>query len=215
MSNQKTNKTNIENNLKEQFDELKESVKSPSLTFYGSKLFVKCFAWFIFITLINIFLAAFYGYFYYLKPTENEFNRVTAKILEDNGRLMVETYEKEGSLKLTKFKEPGNIWLYDENFNILFDGQKKNNISTLDEMPDIPLPNGRNDNYFNPPPPPPPHKQIFNNNRLLDFQPPPKPDHNYQLKRIKNLKFKEKSQDFIDLKRKCLAFYKNNKGKID
>ncbi len=119
MSNQKTEK--IEKNIDNQH------LTKKIATFYGSKLFVKCFGWFILITLINSIFIFVYSYYYYIKPAREEFRNIATKILQNNGQLMIETYEKQGNLNSTKFRGPGNLWLYNENIEILFDGSRRNN----------------------------------------------------------------------------------------
>lgn len=123
MLNQKTEKVN-------------NSEKNPSLTFYGSKLFVKCFAWFIFIALVNLALATAFVYIYHYKPTRQEFERIASTILVDKGQLMVETYEKQGTLSTTKFRGLGNFWLFNEKLEKLFDGSDlKDNESKHSDFP--------------------------------------------------------------------------------
>ena len=125
MSNQKTDiKDTIDLSEKKSLTE--EDKSSTIYTFYGSKLFVKCFGWFIFITFINILLAVAFGYFYHYRPAREEFERIASRILENNGQLMVESYEKHGNLSSAKFRGPGNFWLFDENLNKLFEGSESN-----------------------------------------------------------------------------------------
>ena len=65
MSNQKTDLQDGEIIAQNQSVTEKDKPNTTSRTFYGSKLFVKCFAWFIFITIINILLAGLFGYLYH------------------------------------------------------------------------------------------------------------------------------------------------------
>ncbi len=130
MSNPKTeSEENIKSDSKPVLEQKKEKTFAA---FYGSKLFVKCFGWFILITLINTILISVYGYFYYFKPAKEEFKRFAEKLLQNNGQQMVETYEKQGNLNLAKFRGPGNYWLYSENLEILFDGMQKNDFRGRD-----------------------------------------------------------------------------------
>ena len=125
MSNQKNES---EDNLKSDNQQLTkaESEKAKAfVAFYGSKLFVKCFGWFIFIALISTILISVYGYFYHFKPAKEEFERIAERILQNNGQLMIEAYEKHGTLNNTKFRGPGNLWLYNEKLDLLFDGMQK------------------------------------------------------------------------------------------
>ena len=84
MSNQKTDSQKNEEEDINQSSSSKDSQQKTSYTFYGSKLFVKCFGWFIFITFINILLAGIFGYFYHYKPAREEYERISARIFEDN-----------------------------------------------------------------------------------------------------------------------------------
>ena len=128
MSNQKTEseeKIKSENQNKANEEDKKEKT---FFAFYGSKLFVKCFGWFILITLVNTILISVYGYYYHFKPAREEFERIAEKILQNNGQLMVENYEKYGTLKNAKFRGPGNLWVYNEKLELLFDGMKNNEM---------------------------------------------------------------------------------------
>ena len=158
MSNQKTE---AEDNSKSYSKPVLEQKKEKTFAaFYGSKLFVKCFGWFILITLINTILVSVYGYFYYFKPAKEEYKRFAEKLLQNNGQQMVETYEKQGNLNLAKFRGPGNYWLYNENLEILFDGMQKNGFGSREFghfNPNLP---GRPEGF---PPPPPPGQDIKSN----------------------------------------------------
>lgn len=128
MSNQKTepeekNKSENQNKVNEE-----DKKEKTFFAFYGSKLFVKCFGWFILITLVNTILISVYGYYYHFKPAREEFERIAEKILQNNGQLMVENYEKYGTLKNAKFRGPGNLWVYNEKLELLFDGMKNNEM---------------------------------------------------------------------------------------
>ncbi|MBQ3643785.1 MAG: HAMP domain-containing protein [Candidatus Riflebacteria bacterium] len=130
MSNQKTEQ-------KEDIITDSQQLTKRFATFYGSKLFVKCFGWFILITLINSVFVFVYSYYFYIKPAREEFRNIATKILQNNGQLMVETYEKQGNLDSTRFRGPGNLWLYNENIEILFDGNRKNNTDNRLFEPEI------------------------------------------------------------------------------
>lgn len=151
MSNQKTESE--ENSKSENNSPSEQKKEKTFVAFYGSKLFVKCFGWFILITLINTFLVSVYGYFYYFKPAKEEFKRFAEKLLQNNGQQMIETYEKQGNLNLAKFRGPGNFWLYNENLEVLFDGIQKDDFYNRDLRPFAPKPPDRHD-IFSPPPPP-------------------------------------------------------------
>ncbi|MBP5470773.1 MAG: HAMP domain-containing histidine kinase [Candidatus Riflebacteria bacterium] len=125
MSNQKTDLQDSETIVPKQSVIDKNKSNTTSRTFYGSKLFVKCFAWFIFITIINILLAGLFGYLYHYRPAKEESDRISARILQDKGQLMIETYEKQGTLSSSRLRGPGNFWLFDEKLNKLFDGSDK------------------------------------------------------------------------------------------
>lgn len=204
MLNQKTEANVIEEiSNNNQFENI-EKAKNPFLTFYGSKLFLKCFGWFIFITLVNIILVATFIYIYHYKPTKKEFEVIASRILENNGLLMAETYEKKGNLYSAKFRGPGNFWLFDDSLNILFDGTEKiennkklkNNASNY--LPQSPFFNHRNDRHteFDNPPPPKPMDDIHPENRFeinsfYPFKPKPHilPNKFFKLKNNRNASF--------------------------
>ena len=179
MSNQKNES---EDNLKSDNQQLTkaESKKTKAfVAFYGSKLFVKCFGWFILITLISTILISFYGYFYHFKPAKEEFESIASKILQNNGQLMVETYEKQGTLNFTKFRGPGNLWLYNENLELLFNGIQKDDFENRAfKRNEADKPDG-----FSPPPPPPPpmsdSEKRFDRFSKPDFEPRPRPDDSF------------------------------------
>ena len=134
MSNQKTESTE---NPKSENQNIVNKEKTFA-AFYGSKLFVKCFGWFILITLINTILISVYGYYYHFKPAREEFEKIAERILQNNGQLMVENYEKHGMLKNARYRVPGNLWLYNEKLELLFDGMHKNEKKvgpSTDNMP--------------------------------------------------------------------------------
>ena len=176
MSNPKIDVT--ENNNPE-----KSHLAKKTAAFYGSKLFVKCFGWFILITIINSILVLIYGYFFYFKPAREEFERIAEKILQNNGQMMVETYEKQGNLYFTKFRGLGNFWLYNENLEVLFEGSKNNNldepkpplkpINSFFDRPDYPGMKPGYDKFF--PPIPPELRNNPNNQHQYDLTPRPKP----------------------------------------
>ena len=131
MSNQKIDSQNNEIDDSKQLSALNVKPSKASYTFYGSKLFVKCFGWFIFITFINLVLASSFVYFYHYRPAKEKFDRISARILQNNGQLMMETYEKQGSLSFFRFRGPGNFWLFDEKLNKIFDGVNKDYIDFI------------------------------------------------------------------------------------
>lgn len=173
MSNQKNE---LEDNLNSDNQQLTkaESTKAKAfVAFYGSKLFVKCFGWFILIALISTILISVYGYFYHFKPAKEEFESIAAKILQNNGQFMVETYEKQGTLSYTKFRGPGNLWLYNENLELLFNGIQKNEfdnrVLNRNEA-------NKPDGFLPPPPPMSNSRKGFDRFSKPDFEPGPKPD---------------------------------------
>ena len=188
----------------------KEKTNKTSRTFYGSKLFVKCFAWFIFITITNILLASFFGYFYHYKPAKEEFERISERVLQDNGQLMMETYERQGTLATSRFRGPGNFWLFDENINKLFDGNRH-----LDSFPQerqkmerIPGP----PNEFRPEKTPPPSELEFKNHPpMMDNPPPPPPPETLGKGKI-SIEVKSPQNKIFRIKFQNL--YKNNEKAI-
>ena len=117
MSDQKNN--SVEDN------KALESTSNPANTkkfsaFNGSKLFLKFFTWFCIITITIIALSSLYGYYYHYKPAKEEFINLTVEMLQENGQMMIEAYENNGSKGLMKFRGPGNVWLFDENLTDLF-----------------------------------------------------------------------------------------------
>ncbi len=174
MSNQKTESE--EKPISDNNSALMQKKGKTFVAFYGSKLFVKCFGWFILITLINTFLVSVYGYFYYFKPAKEEFKRFAEKLLQNNGQQMIETYEKQGNLNLAKFRGPGNFWLYNENLDVLFDGIQKDDFYNRDLKPFAPNPPEKHDIF---PPPPPPDEDLNSSIDLkqsLTPEPRPRPE---------------------------------------
>lgn len=117
MSDQKNN--SVEDN------KALESTSNPAnpkkfSAFNGSKLFLKFFTWFCIVTITIIALASLYGYYYHYKPAKEEFINLTVEMLQENGQMMIEAYENNGSKGLIKFRGPGNVWLFDENLTDLF-----------------------------------------------------------------------------------------------
>ena len=188
----------------------KEKTNKTSRTFYGSKLFVKCFAWFIFITITNILLASFFGYFYHYKPAKEEFERISERVLQDNGQLMMETYERQGTLATSRFRGPGNFWLFDENINKLFDGNRHPDSFPQErkKMERIPGP----PNEFRPEKTPPPSELEFKNHPpLMDNPPPPPPPETLGKGKI-SIEVKSPQNKIFRIKFQNL--YKNNEKAI-
>ena len=230
MSNQKTDSQKNEEEDINQSSSSKDSQQKTSYTFYGSKLFVKCFGWFIFITFINILLAGIFGYFYHYKPAREEYERISARILEDNGQLMVETYEKQGNLSSFRYRGYGNIWLFDNNLNKIFEGLKNrsdSNIKAVNEA--IPFKNSEktirkadsnssfppdrpNDFYEpnnigrgpQPPPPPPPPPDVQGNHNGEKFTVEVKPPQNRFFKLRYKAFYKENEDKILDFAKKLL-----------
>ena len=214
MSNQKTDLQDSETIVPKQSVIEKDKSNTTSRTFYGSKLFVKCFAWFIFITFINIFLAGFFGYFYHYKPAKEEFERISDRVLQDNGQLMMETYERQGTLSSSRFRGPGNFWLFDENFNKLFDGTKQPDSfprerSKFDRMPGPPddLPSRE----FRPEKMPPRKLELKKEIPFIDNPPPPPPPNNIGKEKI-SIEVKSPQNKLYRIKYRNL--YKNNENAI-
>ncbi len=141
MSNQKTESKENSNSDNQTIVDGEDKKNNSFAAFYGSKLFVKCFGWFILITLVNTVLISVYGYFYHFKPAREEFERIAERILQNNGQLMVEAYEKHGTLSNTKFRGPGNLWLYNDNLELLFNGMQNDERREILSPDDIGKPN--------------------------------------------------------------------------
>ena len=220
MSNQKTDSQKNEEEDINQSSLSKDSQQKTSHTFYGSKLFVKCFGWFIFITFINILLASIFGYFYHYKPAREEYERISARILENNGQLMVETYEKQGNLSSFRYRGYGNIWLFDNNLNKIFEGLKNrldSNIKAVNEA--IPFKNNSekplSKKDFNSSFPPDRPNDFYEPNRIGHGTPPPPPPQDVQEKHSGNkftVEVKPPQNRFFKIR--CRAFYKENEEKI-
>lgn len=90
-----------------------------SFAFYGSKLFVKFFAWICATTLITVLLATIYGYFCHFKPMRDEFVSITSEMLHNYGQNLVQTYETDPEARLRLHKGFGRNWLFDSNLNNL------------------------------------------------------------------------------------------------
>ncbi len=172
MSNQKIDSQNNEIDDSKQLSALKVKPSKASYTFYGSKLFVQCFGWFIFITFINIVLASTFVYFYHYRPAKDKFDRISSRFLQNNGQLMMETYEKQGSLSFFRFRGPGNFWLFDEKLNKIFDGVNKDYMDFIPPNKPISENDSLKPSVFNPPPIPGRNPDFSRNNEpYKDFRP--------------------------------------------
>ena len=227
MSNPKTDiKDTVDLSEKKSLTE--EDKSSTIYTFYGSKLFVKCFGWFIFITFINILLAAAFGYFYHYKPAREEFERIASRILANNGLLMAESYEKHGSLSFARFRGPGNFWLFDDNLVKLFEGSESERYThnVRKELPvnspEPPIPPNNILPEMGPRPVEPPRPPIFPDGKLeireRQTRPPEPPvpsDNMRRMGRKRNiLPIDLKPPLDQQFKLKYKNFYKENSDKI-
>lgn len=94
-------------------------------TFYGSKLFLKFFFW-VWMTLIATgIMVAMYGYFYHFEPEKQRLFNIGREMIEENGQMLVNAYEKLGVESAAYFRLPGSFWLFDNNLNILFSGMHR------------------------------------------------------------------------------------------
>lgn len=91
-------------------------------TFYGSRLFLKFFFWVWLTLILTGITVAVYGYYYHFKPEQQQFFSMSREMLEENGHILVNAYEKLGAESAGYFRLPGSFWLYDTNLTMLFSG---------------------------------------------------------------------------------------------
>jgi len=70
-------------------------------------------------------LVASYGYFYHFEPEKQRFFDMARSMIEENGQMMVNAYEKLGIESAVYFRLPSSFWLYDSDLNVLFSGSSK------------------------------------------------------------------------------------------
>ncbi len=96
------------------------SEKLPHPKFYGSKLFLKFFFWVWLTLILTGITAGLYAYFYHFEPEKQRFFDMGRQIIEENGRILVNAYEKLGPESASYLRLPGSFWLYDADLkNIL------------------------------------------------------------------------------------------------
>ncbi|MBU1105991.1 MAG: HAMP domain-containing protein [Candidatus Riflebacteria bacterium] len=98
-------------------------------TFYGSRLFLKFFFWIWFTLILTGILVATYGYFYHFEPEKQRFFSMSRSMIEENGQMLVNAYEKLGIESANYFKLPGSFWLYDADLNMLFSGSPQKGMN--------------------------------------------------------------------------------------
>lgn len=90
--------------------------------FHGSGLFLKFFLWFWGAVVLTGIIVTIYAYFYHFIPENRKMYRIGKELLEENGQMIVEAYEKIGVEAALKFRHPGPFWLFDAELNNLFAG---------------------------------------------------------------------------------------------
>ncbi|MDD3145999.1 MAG: HAMP domain-containing sensor histidine kinase [Candidatus Riflebacteria bacterium] len=105
----------------------KTKISAPPLhsTFYGSKLFLKFFFWVWLTLIVTGIMVAMYGYFYHFEPEKQRLFNMGREMIEENGQMLVNAYEKLGVESAANFRLPGSFWLFDTDLNILFSGIHK------------------------------------------------------------------------------------------
>ncbi len=104
---------------------------SPALhsTFYGSRLFLKFFFWVWLTLVLTGVMVALYGYFYHFEPEKQRLFSMGKEMIEENGQMLVNAYEKLGIESARYFRLPGSFWLYDADLNVLFSGSPKQQMN--------------------------------------------------------------------------------------
>jgi len=95
------------------------------MAFYGSGLFLKFFFWFWLAVVLTGILVAAYTYVYHFAPENRRIYRMSRELLEENGQMVVDAYEKFGVEAALSVRLPGTFWLFDEKLANLFAGHKK------------------------------------------------------------------------------------------
>lgn len=100
--------------------------KRPLKTaFYGSGLFLKFFFWFWLAVVLTGILVVAYTYVYHFAPENRRIFRMSRELLEENGQMVVDAYEKHGIEAALSVRLPGTFWLFNEQLENLFVGHRK------------------------------------------------------------------------------------------
>lgn len=182
--------------------------------FYGSKLFLKFFFWVWLTLIITGIMAGLYAYFYHFEPERQRFFAMGRQIIEENGRILVNAYEKLGPESASYLRLPGSFWLYDADLkNILAKIARKHGGPKMGPgMPgeppgDFDRPPRRPDNEFfqgkhmSPGMPEPPDNTESNENAPPNTQNPEPPPWERDFDRL----FKENEKEIRQLATRLLA----------
>lgn len=89
--------------------------------FYGKGLFTKVFILFWFSVIVAGILMNIMSLSLHVEPEKRRLQDMGMEILENNGKILIYAYEHLGKDKSAKLRTPGYMWLFDSNFNNIYE----------------------------------------------------------------------------------------------
>lgn len=93
--------------------------KPGGQVFYGSRLFLKFFLWFLATVFLTTVIVGFYAYYFHIKPEMKFFDNLHLENLRENATYLVNIYENGKDEDLLPYSTKGVFWLYDQNLKNL------------------------------------------------------------------------------------------------